>query len=112
MNAGPVPSRERGATTVPPHVVTRIATRAGRQVLAERTGASTLPKVSASVHPGTARLRLALSLPYPLDLAPACRDIQRAVAEQVGRLTGLRITEVTLDIRRLEAGEAQRGRVR
>ncbi|WP_329493579.1 Asp23/Gls24 family envelope stress response protein [Kitasatospora herbaricolor] len=111
MNAGPVPPRERGATTVPPHVVTRIATRTGRQVLAERTGASTLPRVSASVHLGTARLHLALALPYPIDLAPACRDIQRAVADQVGRLTGLRITEVTLDIRHLDAGTAERGRV-
>lgn len=43
MSAAPVPSRERGATTVPERVVTRIATRAGRQVLAERTGATTLP---------------------------------------------------------------------
>jgi uncharacterized alkaline shock family protein YloU len=80
-------------------------------VLAERTGASTLPRVSASVHLGTARLHLALALPYPIDLAPACRDIQRAVADQVGRLTGLRITEVTLDIRHLDAGTAERGRV-
>jgi uncharacterized alkaline shock family protein YloU len=63
------------------------------------------------MHAGTARLHLALSLPYPLDLAPACRDIQRAVADQVGRLTGLRITEVTLDIRHLESGNAERGRV-
>ncbi|WP_371502915.1 Asp23/Gls24 family envelope stress response protein [Kitasatospora sp. NBC_00374] len=110
MSAAPVPSRERGATTVPERVVTRIATRAGRQVLAERTGATTLPRVSATVHLGAARLRLALSLPYPLDLAPACRDIQRDVAERVGLLTGLRITEVTLDIKHLDAGE-ERGRV-
>ncbi|WP_405009766.1 hypothetical protein [Kitasatospora sp. NBC_01539] len=110
MNTSPVASRERGATTVPERVVTRIATRAGRQILVERTGAKTPPRVSATVHTGTARLRLTLSLPYPLDLASACRDIQHQVAERVGVLTGLRVTEVTLDIQHLDAGE-DRGRV-
>ncbi len=110
MNAVPVPSRERGATSVPERVVTRIATRAGRQVLAERTGAKTPPRVSATVHSGAVRLRLALSLPYPLDLAGACGDIQRDVAEQVGLLTGLRVTEVILDVQHLDSGD-YRGRV-
>ncbi|MER6144745.1 Asp23/Gls24 family envelope stress response protein [Streptomyces sparsogenes] len=59
------------------------------------------------------RLRLTVDLPYPTDIARVCEGIQQDVAERVAQLTGLRVREVTLTVRRLlTAAEAGKGRVR
>ncbi|MFI6449765.1 hypothetical protein [Kitasatospora sp. NPDC050543] len=118
MTPQPVTARERGATVIPDRVVARIAARAGREALVAqpyrpaRTTPRT-PDASAQVHGGSARIRLVIELPYPIDLAAATRELQRQVTQRVGRLTGLEVTEVALAIRRLipEGSDGRVGRV-
>ncbi|MFB7669268.1 hypothetical protein ACFC1R_36050 [Kitasatospora sp. NPDC056138] len=113
-----VPARDRGATVIPGRVVARIAARAGREALSSRSGVragrpkrGTAPKASAVVRADSARLRLSIALPYPFDLAAAGRAVQHQVARRVSQLTGLRVTEVTLDIRYLDIGDRDDQRV-
>ncbi|PBC70294.1 hypothetical protein BX265_7698 [Streptomyces sp. TLI_235] len=92
-----------------------IAARASREALAAQPYRPTrpappTPDASAHVHGGFARIRLAVELPYPIDLAAAARELQRQVTRRVGRLTGLEVTEVALAIRRL-LPEGSDGRV-
>ncbi|WP_333775589.1 hypothetical protein [Streptomyces sp. IBSBF 3136] len=47
------------------------------------------------------RLHLSVDLPYPSDLARVCERVQHDVANRVAQLTGMRVAEVTLTIRRL-----------
>lgn len=115
MTPQPVAPSLRGATVIPERVVARIAARAGREALfaqphAPARLAPPTPDASAHVHGGSARLRLAVELPYPIDLAAAARELQRQVTQRVGRLTGLEVTEVALVIRRL-LPEGSDGRV-
>ncbi|GHI75286.1 hypothetical protein Sspor_08470 [Streptomyces spororaveus] len=85
----------------------RIAARAAREALATHTDTSAAhaelaaPHASVTVGSGTARLGLTMDLPYPIDLARASRHVQHYVGERVARLTGMRVTEVTLAIERL-----------
>ncbi|MEU3528564.1 Asp23/Gls24 family envelope stress response protein [Streptomyces sp. NPDC038707] len=113
------PPAERGATVIPDRVVARIAARAARTAQARSAavppgpGTPAAPSVTAAVRTGSVRLHLAMDLPYPADLAHVCERIQRDVAERVAHLTGLRVGEVTLTVRRLvTAADPGRGRVR
>lgn len=102
-----VPAAERGATLIPDKVVARITARAAREALAGQAGAPAehpglaTPRSMVAVHAGSARLRLSLDLPYPIDIAEASRRVQRYVGERVAQLTGMRVTEVTVSIRHL-----------
>ncbi|WDM11253.1 Asp23/Gls24 family envelope stress response protein [Streptomyces lavenduligriseus] len=113
------PPAERGATVIPDRVVARIATQAARTAQSRRAavpperGGPTAPSATAAVRTGSVRLHLALDLPYPTDIPRVCERIRRDVAERVAQLTGLRVGEITLTVRRLvTAAEAGRGRVR
>ncbi|MFF9675765.1 Asp23/Gls24 family envelope stress response protein [Streptomyces eurythermus] len=113
------PPAERGATVIPDRVVARIAAQAARTAQARRAavppgpGTPSTPSATAAVRTGSVRLHLAMDLPYPADLAYVCERIQRDVAERVAHLTGLRVGEVTLTVRRLvTAADPGRGRVR
>ncbi|MER5903290.1 Asp23/Gls24 family envelope stress response protein [Streptomyces mirabilis] len=117
--AGLPPPAERGATVIPDRVVARIAAKAARTAQSRRAAippdrsGPTAPSASAAVRTGSVRLHLAMDLPYPTDLPHVCERIQHDVAEQVARLTGLEVGEVTLTVRRLvTAADANRGRVR
>ncbi|MFE0454590.1 Asp23/Gls24 family envelope stress response protein [Streptomyces sp. NPDC058914] len=113
------PPAERGATVIPDRVVARIATQAARTAQSRRAavpperGGPAAPSASAAVRTGSVRLHLAMDLPYPTDIPHVCERIQQDVAERVAQLTGLRVGEITLTVRRLvTAAEASRGRVR
>lgn len=113
------PPAERGATVIPARVVARIAAQAARTAQCRRAagppdrGRPAAPGASATVRAGSVRLHVAVDLPYPTDIARVCERIQRDVAERVAQLTGLRVSEVTLTVRRLlTAVEAGQGRVR
>ncbi|MET9143118.1 Asp23/Gls24 family envelope stress response protein [Streptomyces sp. NPDC004042] len=100
-------------------MVERIAAQAtrtsqtGRAAVPPDRGGPTAPSASAAVRSGSVRLHLALDLPYPTDIPEACERIRQDVAERVATLTGLRVGEVTLTVRRLvTAAGASRGRVR
>ncbi|MFC9818023.1 hypothetical protein ACFVJM_38910 [Streptomyces virginiae] len=93
---------------IPDKVVARIAARAAQEALAVLTdtpAALSAPRASVTAGGGTARLRLTLDLPYPLDLASASRHMQHHVSERVTRLTGMHVTEVTLAIEHLAAAD-------
>jgi hypothetical protein len=116
MTTQPIAVRERGTTVIPDRVVARIAARAGREALSAlpyRPGLPKppTPKATASVHGGSARIKLAIELPYPIDLAATARELQRKVSQRVGHLTGLEVTEVVLAIRSLHP-QGSSGRVR
>ncbi|WP_330456016.1 Asp23/Gls24 family envelope stress response protein [Streptomyces sp. NBC_00820] len=117
--SGPPPPAERGATVIRDKAVARIAARAARVAQSRRAalppdpGGSSAPSAFAAVRTGTVRVRLDLDLPYPTDLPVVCERIQHDVAERVAQLTGLRVGEVTLTVRRLvPSADARRGRVR
>ncbi|MER6082541.1 Asp23/Gls24 family envelope stress response protein [Streptomyces sp. NPDC001833] len=117
--AGLPPPAERGATVIPDRVVARIATQAARAAQSRRAavppdrGGPAAPHVSAAVRTGSVRLHLTMDLPYPTDIPRVCERIQQDVAERVAQLTGLRVGEVLLTVRRLvTAADASRGRVR
>ncbi len=101
------PPAERGATIVPDKVVGRIAAEAGRVALRHCAavppdrGPGAAPSASAVGHAGSVRLHLSVDLPYPSDLARVCERVQHDVANRVAQLTGMRVAEVTLTIRRL-----------
>ncbi|MEU9443322.1 Asp23/Gls24 family envelope stress response protein [Streptomyces sp. NPDC048304] len=110
---------ERGATVIPDRVVARIATQAARVAQSRRAailpdrGGPTAPSASAAVRTGSVRLHLTMDLPYPTDIPRVCERIQQDVAERVAQLTGLRVGEVLLTVRRLvTAADGSRGRVR
>nr|WP_202529100.1 Asp23/Gls24 family envelope stress response protein [Streptomyces sp. SID486] len=113
------PPAERGATVIPDRVVARIAAQAARTAQARRAavppgrGGPAKPGASAAVRAGSVRLHLTMELPYPADLPRVCERIQHDVAERVAQLTGLRVGEVLLTVRRLVTdADASRGRVR
>ncbi|SOE07277.1 Asp23/Gls24 family envelope stress response protein [Streptomyces sp. Ag109_G2-15] len=117
--AGLPPPAERGATVIPDRVVARIAAQAARTAQSQRAAVPpdrdgpTAPHASAAVRTGSVRLHLTMDLPYPSDIPRVCARIQQDVAERVAQLTGLRVGEVTLTVRRLvTAADASRGRVR
>ncbi|MEU1535063.1 Asp23/Gls24 family envelope stress response protein [Streptomyces fagopyri] len=111
------PPAERGATVIPDRVVARIAAKAASTALHRMPGPQRLlaelaaPGARATTYHGTTQLALTVDLPYPTDLGVTCRQLQREVTEQVARLTGLDISEVTLTVRRLVVAR-QPGRVR
>jgi hypothetical protein len=111
------PPAERGATVIPDKVVARLATRAAREALARQLPSPGCelgaPRASAEVSHGSARLRVALDLPYPVDIAHVSRGLRQGIAERVGMLTGLPVDDIVLTVRRLiPAGGPGRGRVR
>ncbi|WP_225834902.1 Asp23/Gls24 family envelope stress response protein [Streptomyces sp. NK08204] len=112
------PPAERGATVIPDRVVARIAVQAARTAQSRRAAvppgrsAAGAPSASAAVRTGTVRLHLTMDLPYPTDIAGVCERIQQDVADRVAQLTGLRVREVTLTVRRLLTADASRRRVR
>ncbi|MER6067163.1 Asp23/Gls24 family envelope stress response protein [Streptomyces sp. NPDC001792] len=117
--AGLPPPAERGATVIPDRVVARIAAQAARAAQSRRAavppdrGGPAAPRASAAVRTGSVRLHLTMDLPYPTDIPRVCERIQQDVAERVAQLTGLRVGEVLLTVRRLvTAADSSRGRVR
>ncbi|WP_030173830.1 Asp23/Gls24 family envelope stress response protein [Streptomyces sp. NRRL S-813] len=112
------PPAERGATVIPDRVVARIAAQAARTAQSRRAavppdrGSPAAPSASAAVRIGSVRLHLSMDLPYPTDIPRVCERIQQDVAEKVAQLTGLRVGEVVLTVRRLMTADTSRGRVR
>ncbi len=110
-SAPPVAAAERGATVIPERVVARIAARAAREALATHTETAqasakmNAPRASVTAGGGTARLGLTMDLPYPIDVSDASRHVQQYVSERVAQLTGMRVTECTLDIAHLVPAE-------
>lgn len=107
--AAPVPGR-RGRLRVADRVYARIAGQAAREALAEawagRSATGSPPRVSV-VRPGsTVKVRIAVDLPFPADLAGLARGVRERVAARVLGLTGTRVSEVVVVVEKLVAGGA------
>ncbi|MFG2887931.1 hypothetical protein [Streptomyces sp. NPDC048248] len=111
-------SARRGAILIPDTVVARIAAQAAREALIRQAGRSPArlglgpAQSTATVHDGSARLKISLDLPYPVDIARTCGEIRRYIADRVSHLTGMRIDDITVSVQRLVSRERlRRGRV-
>ncbi|MGW3014384.1 Asp23/Gls24 family envelope stress response protein [Streptomyces sp. NPDC001219] len=98
-------------------MVSRIAVRAAREALIRHAGRPPArlglgpAHSTAAVHEGSARLKVSVDLPYPVDIARTCGEIRRYIAHRVADLTGLRIDDLTVSVQRLVSGESlRRGR--
>lgn len=110
-----VASGERGATRIADRVVAKIAAQAAREALQAPTPDSAPPNATVVVHHETARIRVGLELPYPSDIGGQCAAVRRHVAQRVGTLAGMHVTEVAVQVERLHlahAHDAAQGRTR
>ncbi|MGR8011308.1 hypothetical protein [Streptomyces hypolithicus] len=113
MAAGQVEAAERGATLIADRVVAKIASRAAREALAERVpDGGKAPHATVTVHQNKARVRISVELAYPSDIGGQCGAVRRQVAERVSGLAGMEVPEVVVQVERLHATQAQRGRIR
>jgi uncharacterized alkaline shock family protein YloU len=118
----PPPPGARGQTTVAPAVVERIAQRAAGEVTGVRAErVSTLrswfgggegpaggPAVSSEseLHGAHAEIHLTLGVEWPRSVIDTVREVQRHVARQVERFTGVHVCRVDVDVTDLPARPA------
>ncbi|WP_338899008.1 hypothetical protein WBG99_28280 [Streptomyces sp. TG1A-60] len=110
-----VPSGERGATRIADRVVAKIASQAAREALEAPPPNSAPPNATVVTYHETARVRVSLELRYPSDIGGQCAAVRRHVAERVGTLAGLHVSEVAVQVERLHlahAHDAAQGRTR
>jgi uncharacterized alkaline shock family protein YloU len=110
-----VPPAERGATRIADRVVAKIAAQAAREAAGPLPRGASRPHATVVVHHGTARLRVQLELDYPTDIGARCRAVRRHVTERVGKLAGLDVLEVAVQVERLHLAAphgADHGRTR
>lgn len=102
-----VAAAERGATRIADRVVAKIAARAAREALAGAGAGAAPPHATVTVHHDIARLRVALELAYPSDLAAQCANVRRQVALRVEEYAEMAVPEVDIDIERLRPERAR-----
>ncbi|MFF6784149.1 Asp23/Gls24 family envelope stress response protein [Streptomyces sp. NPDC012510] len=110
-----VASGERGAIRIADRVVAKIASQAAREALEAGVPDSTPPHAGVLVSHETTRVRVSLELPYPSDIGGQCAAVRRHVTERVGKLAGIRVSEVAVHVERLHlahAHDAAQGRTR
>ncbi|WP_433324519.1 Asp23/Gls24 family envelope stress response protein [Spirillospora sp. CA-294931] len=105
------PPETRGRTEIADRVLERIAARAltdvdaaggsSRRVLGVSLGKDSAPRVTARVDGGLATLRMTISVVYPAPIREVTRDVRERVTRQVGRLTGLEVRQVDIEVDRL-----------
>ncbi|MEV7188631.1 hypothetical protein [Kitasatospora sp. NPDC093102] len=88
----------------------RIAARATREVLSEAWPAGRAkgapPHVSVTVPGSTVKVRVALELPFPADIAALAGAVRQRIRERVAGLTGVRVSEVVVVVEKLVTGGA------
>ncbi|MCX5408122.1 hypothetical protein OHA37_30175 [Streptomyces sp. NBC_00335] len=107
-----VPAAERGATRIADRVVAKIAAQAAREALTRPAPDAAPPHATVTVHHDIARVRVALELPYPCDLAAQCAAVRRQVALRVEEYAEMAVPEVDLDIEHLHPARPATGRDR
>ncbi|MFH8341259.1 hypothetical protein [Streptomyces sp. AM6-12] len=107
-----VPPAERGATRIADRVVAKVAAQAAREAVGPPPADAGPPHATVAVHHDTARVRVDLELGYPCDIAARCAAVRRQVAERVGALVNVTVTEVVVGVERLHPSAAAAGRIR
>ncbi|MGW0821142.1 hypothetical protein [Streptomyces sp. NPDC002845] len=106
---------ERGATRIADRVVAKIAGQAAREALGALPPDAVPPHATVVVHHETARVRVSVELGYPSDIGGRCAAVRRHVAQRVGTLAGMDVSEVAVEVERLHlvhGPDAAQGRTR
>lgn len=86
---------ERGRTVVARQVISKIATQAAGEVTPV-----TRPRAEVDeFRSGTATLEVQVDVPYPAPLRQTADQVRAQVIGTVGRLTGVRVRRVDIDLR-------------
>jgi uncharacterized alkaline shock family protein YloU len=101
-----VPADRRGSTRIADRVLVGIAAQAAHEVLRAVPGGLARPLASVDVGSGGARVRLAIELPYPADIARTAGTVRQHVAARVEELSGRQVIEVVVVVERLRATAA------
>lgn len=117
-----VPAAERGSLRIADRVVAKVAAQAAREALRAGPDAHKLPggkrgapQAGVRVRDRSVRVRLALALGYPSDIAAQCLAVRRHVASRVTELVGMDVPEVAVGVDRLHTAHGETaavGRVR
>ncbi|MFE2296424.1 DUF6286 domain-containing protein [Streptomyces sp. NPDC059452] len=101
-----VPAGERGATTVAPRAVRRIAERAAAEALPD--GGAVL-RGSAAVRGASASIAVGVRLPYPVRADEAALRIRERAESRTAALTGLSVPRAEVRVDALSAGAPPTG---
>lgn len=115
------PAESRGGTEITGRAVARIARQAlsevgdavpaPRRVLGVRRGRGSAGEVRAWVDGGLAAVTLRVSVVYPEPVREVTQRLREHVRAVVGRLTGLDVRQVDIEVARLVPPERPAGRV-
>ena len=92
---GTIPVADRGQTVVARQVISKIATQAAREVTPVTRPRADVDEFRA----GTATLELQVEVPYPAPLRQTADRLRAQVINTVGRLAGVRVRRVDIDVR-------------
>jgi uncharacterized alkaline shock family protein YloU len=102
------PPGQRGSTDIADRVVEKIAAYAAaevddahgpaRRMLGLKMPGATAPKVTVLIDGQLATVRLALSVRYPAPIRQVTRRVREHVTERVGKLTGLDVRHVDIEV--------------
>ncbi|MGX1887842.1 Asp23/Gls24 family envelope stress response protein [Streptomyces sp. NPDC055287] len=126
-----IPRGERGAITVADRVVAKIASRVAREALSRFTESADrvppdrrTPRVTTSVRRpperkkaeragepvgrrsavlGEARIRIAVDLGYPSDIAAQCAALRREITERLRAQAGMNVSDLVVSVDRLHS---------
>ncbi|WP_157250872.1 Asp23/Gls24 family envelope stress response protein [Nonomuraea typhae] len=104
-----VPAELRGRTSITDRAATRITCRlaeslAGVRAVTAHDGLPWTRTTAARVDGDQVRVRLFVTVGYPAPLRAATRRIREELAGELGRLTGLRVSEVDVVVTHLAPG--------
>ena len=102
------PAGQRGSTDIADRVVEKIAAGAvaevddaygsARRLLGLRMPGATAPRVTVLIDGHLATVRVAMSVRYPAPIRQVAREVREHVMERVGKLTGLDVRHVDIEI--------------
>ena len=107
-NAGLAAPEHRGSTDIADRVVEKIAAGAvaevddaygsARRLLGLRMPGATAPRVTVLIDGHLATVRVAMSVRYPAPIRQVAREVREHVMARVGKLTGLDVRHVDIEI--------------
>lgn len=118
--AEPDQAEERGTLVIADKVVERVAAIAAREIEAvtdrttgwQRPLTRNLPRATAKVAGGRARVLVDVAVSWPTPLASMAAQVRDHVQERVTTLTGVTVTAVDVTVADVVQPEASRKRVR
>ncbi|MFT2019576.1 hypothetical protein ACMA1D_27580 [Streptomyces sp. 796.1] len=104
-----IPAAQRGALSIADRVISRTATAAAREALHDLDHPTATARATAVTRRGSARLNLALDLPYPIDIPATTDAVHHHVARRTEGLVGLPVATVRIRVERLHLPQAEAG---